>query len=304
MDWTNEALERLAASDVAGYHARSESASEPTALAALALLAHGRDAAARRTLDWLHDVQAEDGSVGIDALQQQPGWPTGWAVQAWQAAAQGSARTDRDAPAVERGVAWLLQIAGASIPRGAGLGHDTTLIGWPWVDGTHSWLEPTAINLLALKHAGQGDHPRAREATRLLADRLLEHGGCNYGNTVVFGQELRPHLQPTGVCLLALAGERDTDRRVGLSIDFLRRELSASIGTSSLCFGLMGLHAWGAAPAEAPQWLAAVAERTLKRDASSYRLALLALAALGNQCPLIPKGAVPPHLRTSSRRMP
>jgi hypothetical protein len=121
---------------------------------------------------------------------------------------------------------------------------------------------------------------------------------------VVFGQELRPHLQPTGVCLLALAGERDTDRRVGLSIDFLRRELSASIGTSSLCFGLLGLHAWGAAPAEAPEWLAAVAGRTLKRDASSYRLSLLALAALGNQCPLIPKGALPPHLRTSNRRMP
>jgi hypothetical protein len=303
MDWTSEALQHLSAADAWGYHARSSSASEPAALSALALLAHGRDGAARGCLDWLHKVQADDGCVGVDALQQQPGWPTGWAVQAWQAATRSSAHNDRDADAAERGVQWLLQAEGAYIPRGKGLGHDTTLIGWPWVDGTHSWLEPTAINLLALKHTGHGEHPRAREAVRLLVDRLLEHGGCNYGNTIVFGQELRPHLQPTGACLMALAGEHLTDRRVGRSIDFLRRELSSSAGTSSLCFGLMGLHAWGAAPAEASEWLASVAQRTLRRDPASYRLALLTLTALADKNPLIPPGVQPPHLRTSSRRV-
>jgi len=50
-------------------------------------------------------------------------------------------------------------------------------------------------------------HPRADEAVQLMLDRILPGGGCNYGNTIVLDQLLRPHIQPTGIVLLALAGD-------------------------------------------------------------------------------------------------
>jgi hypothetical protein len=121
----------------------------------------------------------------------------------------------------------------------------------------------------------------------LLKDRLLPSGGCNYGNTIVFGQELRPHLQPTGLCLLALAGETDLDGRVERSIEYLIDQLSDRTTTASLSFALLGLAAHGRLPAESTSWLAAAAERTLGRDPGSYKLALLALASLGERSPLV-----------------
>jgi len=54
------------------------------------------------------------------------------------------------------------------------------------------------------------------------------------------------------------------------------------------CYGLLGLAAHNATPAAADDWLQAAAGRTLAREPSSYHLALLALAALGDTCPLLP----------------
>ena len=122
----------------------------------------------------------------------------------------------------------------------------------------------------------------------MLQDRLLPNGGCNYGNTVVFGQTLRAHVQPTGMCLLALAGQSDSAPRVARSIDYLQRELTARTATASLCYGLLGLAAWQRAVPQADEWLSAAAKRAIARDPSSYKLALVALAALGSNCPLIP----------------
>ena len=289
MDSLEDVLARLATSPSSSYHAGGENASEPTALAALALLAHGRGEAAQTRLDWLADLQSPDGSVGIDAKQSTPGWPTGLAVLAWQAAQDSPARSDRYAAALERGVHWMLQMQGVVIERGDWSGHDTSLRGWSWVEGTHSWLEPTAMNLLALEHTGHGAHPRAQEAGRMLHDRLLPGGGCNYGNTVVFGQELRAHLQPSGMCLLALSGCSERTPRIETSVGYLQRELNDRTTTDSLCYALLGLAAWQRAAAGADRWLSTAAQRVLTRDAASYKLALLALAAMGRDCPLIPR---------------
>src|SRR5262249_56719053 len=53
------------------------------------------------------------------------------------------------------------------------------LIGWPWAEGNFSWVEPTAWAVLALRRAGQGDHPRVKEGQDLLLDRVLDNGGGN-----------------------------------------------------------------------------------------------------------------------------
>jgi hypothetical protein len=242
----------------------------------------------------LTNIQEADGSLGVEQGQSSPGWPTGWAVAAWHGSLVNTSdkQSQKYAQSAERAVNWLLQIKGSRIEYLDHSGHDTTIIGWPWVEGTHSWIEPTAISLLALKHAGLGDNFRAKEAVRLLQDRLLRDGGCNYGNTVVFGQELRPHLQPTGLALLALAGEADDgSRRVVKSIAYLQNELNAQTTTASLCYGLLGLAAHASLPHAAGDWLAEAAGRTLARDRSAYKLALLALTELGTKSPLIPSAS-------------
>ncbi|MBI3837345.1 MAG: hypothetical protein HY288_05355 [Planctomycetia bacterium] len=288
MNWLDDVVTRLAAADSWGYHGESPSATEPTALSALALLAHRRDQAAARPIAWLLSQQAADGSLGIDAAQSTPGWPTSLAVLAWQAAHGTSLASSKYSTAIQRAVTWILQIQGSHVEQTDVMGHDSTIRGWPWVEGTHSWVEPTAMHLLALKHTGHSDHIRARDAVRLLQNRLLESGGCNYGNTVVFGQQLRPHVQPTGLALLALAGEDDVTGHVQKSVDYLERELPRQAATESLCYGLLGLAAQRALPAAADAWLGAASRRILSRGPSSYKLALLALAASGAACPLIP----------------
>ena len=289
MNFVENVLARLSSIEVCGYHAGSEAATEPTALAALALVAHDHYRAAQPHLDWLLARQAVDGSVGVDAVQPAPGWTTAWSVVAWQATQQSPIAASRFATAIDRALNWIFQIQGSIIEHVEELGHDTTIKGWPWVQGTHAWVEPTAMNLLALRHAGHGSHARAREAVRLLHDRLLPSGGCNYGNTVVFGQELRPHLQPTGMCLLALAGVPDKKGLVEKAVEFATRELTPRTTCESLSYALLGVAAHGRPPEWADRWLAATAERTLVRDPAAYKLALLALAAQGETCPLIPR---------------
>ena len=121
--------------------------------------------------------------------------------------------------------------------------------------GTHSWVEPTAINVLALRSAGQAGHPRCREAVKLLLDRQLPQGGWNYGNTTVLGHVLLPQVQPTGLALAALAGETDARSKVQPSLDYLHRVLSRRTTTASLCYALLGLIGHGLQPQPADQWL-------------------------------------------------
>ncbi len=286
MPWLDETLDRLAAKPVCGYQPGAPPAVEPTALAAMALAAHRRMPPAGQALGWLAEIQSSDGSLGIDAAHRTPKWATGWAVLAWsviEATAPPSASPGRAQAA--RGVAWLLSTEGKREQAAPEFGHDVTLVGWPWVEGTHSWLEPTAIALLALKAAGLGDHARCRQAVRLIVDRMLPSGGWNYGNTTVLGNMTCPNIQSTGLALAALVGEAIEPARLRPSIEWLRRALSPSTTTISLGYAVLGLAGHGASPDEASPWLAAACRRTLQRDASPYALALAALAALGAACP-------------------
>ena len=72
MDWNDDLLSRLSATIPCGYHALGQPASEPTALAALALLARGRIDTARVALNWLAQMQSDDGSIGISAANPDP----------------------------------------------------------------------------------------------------------------------------------------------------------------------------------------------------------------------------------------
>jgi hypothetical protein len=285
MNWKDELFRRLVREPLGGYGDEKSPACEPTALAAMALAAHGDIDAAEKGMDFLQGVQAADGSVGIRAGEPDPAWPTSLAILAWKLHPQADTKYR---PQIDAAVEWTLQAQGLPIPKeqATELGHDTTLVGWSWAANTHSWIEPTILHVLSLKACGLNDHPRVREGIQLLIDRQLPGGGCNYGNTTVLGQTLRPHLQPSGMLLLALADEEDASGRKEKSIQYVVQSLDNSTTTASLNWSLLGLAAVGKTPSEAEAWMEHAYLR-LHRTDSQYRLALLANAALGSESPFI-----------------
>lgn len=252
---------------------------DATAWCILALSAANGDprpiAAARRRLE---PVQARDGRLCISPDHPEAYWPTAVAVLAWQ-----GSPAHREAQA--RAVRFILNVSGLHWPRQAGspLEHDTSIPGWSWVDGAHSWVEPTALSLLALRITGHGSHPRAREATRMLMDRQLPGGGWNYGNTRVYGQELHPMPDTTGLALQALAG-CVPHSEVEHSLGYLESIIGRVRTPFSLAWGLLGLGSWDKRPGNAAGLISASLE--LQRMLGDYPtshlcLLLLALSATG-----------------------
>lgn len=284
-DWARSARRELlqlqASKGGWGYRIGSPACVEPSALAALALAASSEPAGAEQTAvrasaDWLASIQGEDGSLGVSAAQPTPGWTTPYALLLWTA-------TQSHEPARRKAAAWLLRQKGRALPRSADpehiVGHDTTLIGWPWVADTHSWLEPTALAVLALRASGAADHPRVHEGLKLIFDRAITSGGWNYGNKAAFGAALRPQPAPTGLALLALAGTKAPTEVVSRALAYLGSILPETRAPSSLGWGVLGLRAWGEAPAQVPHWLDAAFRHASGRPDSAARLAMLLLAA-------------------------
>lgn len=242
-----------------------------TAWAAWALAESGAPPdALQPTLAWLAARQWADGRVPLAPDQPETIWPTPIAVLAWTAARWGAER-------VERAARFLLNQTGRHTARrpDSPVGHDTALRGWPWILGTHSWVLPTSLCILALRRAGYGAHTRVSEAARMLLDRQLPSGGWNYGNTTVFGQVLRPLPDTTGAALCALTGltERDAVLR---SLSYLRATVGRIRTPFSLGWALLGLASWEAVPSPAEAQISEV----LLRQSHSGPYETGALAAL------------------------
>jgi hypothetical protein len=202
--------------------------------------------------------QLKDGRLSISPDHPDAYWPTALAILAWQ---NGSPR-DREAQA--RAVRFLMENSGLhwqKKPNGP-VGHDTAIRGWPWVDMTHSWVEPTSLAVMALTVAGHGGHERVQEALLMLMDRQLPGGGWNYGNTLIFGKELFPMADATGMALNALSG-RTSRESIAASLEYLRKETRRLRTPLSLGWGLLGLGAWGERPEDSRVW---VMETLQKQD--------------------------------------
>jgi hypothetical protein len=283
-DWTVDARRRLLdlrrGPGAWGYRACSAPAVEPSSLAGLAMLATSDEsadegpAAARASAGWLASIRRPDGSLGVTVDLDEPGWPTPFAMLLWSAL--GGFEAERSAA-----TGWLVRLKGqtATQSKDDPMGHDASIVGWPWVAGTHSWVEPSAIALLALAREGKADHPRVLEGVRLLLDRAIPSSGWNLGNPVVFGTPLRPLPGPSGLALLALARLDRRSKVVEFAIAYLRSALAETLAPTSLGWGLLGLRAWGAEPPEGSKWLASAFEKASTRDPRPAELALLLLAA-------------------------
>lgn len=280
-----EIVDRLARTGNYSYLPDGPMATEPTSLAALAFMAYGRMPEAEILLHWLASMQSSDGSLGVLENQSKPRWPTSLAALAWSFHQRLTSQSIF-AQQLDRALDWILAAEGMPIDNAPLLGHDTRLVGWCWAEGTHSWLEPTAFCVLTLKTCGHGDHPRTREGVRLLLDRQIPGGGCNYGNTLVMGQKLLPHPQPTGLAMLALAGE-PADPRLELSLRYLEKSLSPQTALASSCYVCMGLAAHDRLAQYPFDVLSQAYLRRRRSGLAPYKLALLALALLGSDNPLI-----------------
>src|SRR5262245_42651734 len=122
-------LDVLAAEPVCGYRTGGAAFAEPTALAALALIRHGRRHEARPALKWLSRRQDPAGGLGVSQSQATPCWSTGLAVLAWWAA-DGGGESPAWQPQIQSGLRWILHSAGESLPRTEVAGHDPSLVGW------------------------------------------------------------------------------------------------------------------------------------------------------------------------------
>ena len=286
--WTRSLIERLAVGVNAdgswGYAPGRTGNAEATALACLALATHGaehqKQAAA---LSWMASIQKEDGGVPVLPDIPSPSWPTALAVIAWLRSTDPNRTYGRE---IDKACSCLLGWRAEPVkPDSRLFGHDTTLIGWSWVPGTHSWVEPTGYAVLALRAAGKADHPRVREAVTLLRDRAIPAGGWNYGNTRVIDNMLRPFPATTGVVLTALSTE-EPDASIEAAIKYLGPELDCVRSPLSLGWGVVGLKAWDRHPAAADGWLEESAAQLIARDPNPLHEAMLLLAA-AEVCPFL-----------------
>ena len=191
----------------------------------------------------LSKSQLQDGRVALSLDCLDVIWPTSLAILAWQG-------SKKHYPSQLRAVESLLGYTGEHYERkkDSPFAHDTAIKGWPWILKTHSWVEPTSLALLALEIAGKGEHERAKEGRQMLLDRQLDSGGWNYGNTRVFGKELRPMPESTGLVLNSLAG-RVNRGIVEKSISYLKKEFDRLHTPLSIGWGAIGLSACGERPA-------------------------------------------------------
>jgi hypothetical protein len=271
--------------------AHGEFRPDATAWAILALSAHGGDQEIiHRSRSRLAAAQLPDGRVPISPAQPEIYWPTPLALLAWLQAPARQGRTSRAAQ-------FLLSHSGETIdPKIKGPAvHDSTIKGWAWVEGTYSWDDPTGLAVIALKSAGQRRHPRVLEGARLLLNRQCLHGGWNYGNVEVYGKELRPMPEHTGLALDALKGLAPR-ANLEQSLDYLRASLTTLRTPISLGWGLLGLGAWGERPAAAGDWLEECWRRQVwygAYDTTSLSLLILASRLSGGLSSLFSPSPAP-----------
>lgn len=181
----------------------------------------------------------------------------------------------------ERLLGALVAAGGVTAPQTPETPQDNSLRGWAWVDGTFSWVEPTALALIALKTAVRAGWSspaaaaRIDEAERLLVDRVCRGGGWNFGNATMMAQDLQPYLPTTALGLLALQDRRDLPV-VSASLAYLEAHWADEPSVTALSLSAVALRAFGRPVAA----VRAALERRVTATASRGHLHALALATL------------------------
>ena len=240
-----------------GYRPGTQSSTEPTAWATLAL--RGQEAADGQALasaaEWLRRAQSAEGA-----------WPTGSGKDpgCWTTALACLALLKPATPpedAIARGLQWLC----ATWPAAGNLlwrlrqrwpgksevivRQDHSLRGWGWTPKTASWVEPTSYALILLRNVPEASRPadaakRIALGEKMLYDRVCPGGGWNAGNPLVYGVAGVPWISPTVWALLALKNHKGRAANQE-SLEWLERicqniQSPGSLALAQLCLRVYG----------------------------------------------------------------
>jgi hypothetical protein len=225
-----------------GYEPRRASLVEPSAFSVLALHSQGDGPEAGRGLAYLKSCQKDSGAVGTGPRDPEGSWMAYAALLAFHALGAG--------PEEQRLKAWVLNFEDASdrftkdeiASIAARFRYDASIRGWPWTPRTTAWVEPTALFILALRHAGvPAAEARIRSGVDLIIDRRVPSGGWNFGNPFSSSFELEASTMSTALALCALgaAGVPESRPEAQAGIRAIGRAMSGDISTASLAWLLL-----------------------------------------------------------------
>ena len=239
-----------------GWSKGRHSTTECSSLALLALASFSQNKQTvpiREGLDWLSKRQNSDGSWPLNDSLKDGSWATALAMlalDAWPEHEEAITKAGRWAlmqygnkPGLLAKVLLTLSFKKKPVI----LNED--LVGWPWMTGTFSWVEPTSYFLIALKRMrrhllGTNVDERIRQGESMIYDRMCVGGGWNYGNSVVYGEKLWPYADTTAIALIALQNHRDAEANQ-VSFAALRDAVKTvdsalALSWSVLCYDLYG----------------------------------------------------------------
>lgn len=280
MDWLQQQIEQLAITPICGYYKDSPAATEPTAWTALALAGTQKHLpVVRQVSHWLAGLQTEHGSIGVSPKQATPQWPTSLAVLVWMGDDPVRWKSE-----IQAATEWILSSFARTYDfQDKLVGHDTTIPAWSWVEDTHCWVEPTSFHIVALTALGKSQHQRTLDGIRMLLNRQMPNGGCNYGNTSVLGQPLVAHVMPSSYSLIALSQSAAKDNRVLRSLAYLRQQLELGPTSLSLSTAMIALASHGSTVERPIERLKTALYRSTKSKDSNYKRAMAVLAAQGSE---------------------
>jgi len=225
---------------------------EATCLAILALR-NDRTADIKLALHAVEDLQNKDGSwpafIGDDA---EGCWTTSLAALSLMV-------IGRDTKRLKSAIHWLVDAEGREAnwfwrwrfhAIDKSVQFDPTKYGWSWVQGTTSWVIPTAFCVIALRkirnrnlNESAGVVQRIDKGVSMLLDRMCPGGGWNAGNGIAFGVPYSAYIDATAIALLALAGH-EKEPGVQSSLAWLANRLPGCPSPYSLAWGILALAAY------------------------------------------------------------
>jgi len=215
-----------------GYRSDSPQAfPEPTCYSLLALA----DTTFSQTdpLEWLVGLVNEGGQLYLPN-DDSPNWGTSHLIIALS-------RLDLLPEVRLASIDWLLEWKSQYIETTEVVTLDGTLIGWPWISDTFSWVQPTSYAIFALKLAGLREHERVKEAEALLFDRMCRGGGWNFGNPIILDRQIDPSLSETAIALFALQDVPEATGEIDQGLSLLENELPNYPTALALSLGILCL---------------------------------------------------------------